>query len=65
MNELLKMDGNIKASDQQNDVKTMSCNDALTYSRYVFRYEVRYDIRYVDKQKKGPCLQREGVLPVW
>ena len=61
MKEILKMDENIKASAQQNDVKTTSCNNALTDNRYV----VRYDIRYAEKQKNALVLKHEGVPQIW
>ena len=65
MKEILKMDENITASFQQNDVKTTSCNEVLTDNRYVVRYKARYDIRYAEKQKNALVLKHEGVPQIW
>ena len=65
MREIWKMDENIKASFQQNDVKTTSCNEVLTDNRYVVRYKARYDIRYAEKQKNALVLKHEGVPQIW
>ena len=61
MKEILNMYENIKANAQQNDVKTTSCNDALTDNGYVVSYEARYNIRYAEKQKNALALKHEGV----
>ena len=61
MKEIFKMDENIKANAQQNDVKTTSCNEVLTDNRYVVRNKDRYDIRYAEKQKNALVLKHEGV----